>query len=177
MENVFKKSNENYSFAWENFGNIKEGRGELGEEMPILVYRLVMFTMYEILVRKSGEDFAKGCLRDGGYLAGSEFTHNELDTSLPPADFIHELQRKLEIYKIGVLHMESIDNDENEIVLTVSQDLNCSGFPITKETMRTYTEGFLEGAIETYTGKPYNVTGINCWVSGVRMCRFTINPK
>ena len=29
-----------HSFSWDRLGDIKEGRGDLGEEVPVLVYRL-----------------------------------------------------------------------------------------------------------------------------------------
>ena len=49
MENVFKKMVSHNTFTWENIGNIKEGHGDLGESMPVLVYRLMQYTMLDVL--------------------------------------------------------------------------------------------------------------------------------
>jgi predicted hydrocarbon binding protein len=57
-------------------------------------------------------------------------------------------------------------------VLTVGQDLDCSGLPMTNETVCFYDEGFIAGILETYTGKKYDVREIDCWANGDRVCRF-----
>ena len=59
-------------------------------------------------------------------------------------------------------------------IVTVSEDLDCSGLPITGETVCDYDEGFIEGIFETYTGKKFQVKEIDCWSTGDRTCRFTI---
>jgi len=72
MENVFMNPSSHGRFQWENLGNIKEGRGDLGEEMPVLVYRLMQFTMLDVLARDLGQDKANDVLRAAGHLAGTE---------------------------------------------------------------------------------------------------------
>jgi predicted hydrocarbon binding protein len=68
--------------------------------------------------------------------------------------------------------MEKLDNETGEIVLTVGEDLDCSGLPVTGETVCSYDEGFLAGVLEAYTGTAYNVREVDCWASGARVCRF-----
>ena len=172
MANVFKKGNKHSTFSWDSLGDIKEGRGDLGEEMPVLVYRLMQFTMFDVLHRKFGLEKANECLRDAGFLAGTEFTRNALDTSVPFETFVANLQQALQDLKVGILRIESIDNKSNEITMTVSQDLDCSGLPISEETVCTYDEGFIAGIMEAYDGKPYTVREVDCWASGDRVCRF-----
>lgn len=46
--------------------------------------------------------------------------------------------------------------------VTVSEDLDCSGLPITGTTVCDYDEGFLSGILEVYTGKPFQVKEIDC---------------
>ena len=60
--------------------------------------------------------------------------------------------------------------------LTVSEDLDCSGLPIYGETVCNYDEGFIAGIFYVYTGKEFNVKEIDCWSTGDRTCRFTVNP-
>ena len=172
MENVFMRADWHGEFNWANLGDIKEGRGDLGEEMPVLVYRLMQFTMLDRLVKELGIEKANELLRAAGHLAGLEFSRNVLDLNVDFETFLAELQKALREYKIGILRMESFDLETGEILLTVGQDLDCSGLPITDETVCTYDEGFIAGIMEAYTGKPYTVREIDCWASGDRVCRF-----
>lgn len=86
--------------------------------------------------------------------------------------FISELQAKLQELKIGVLRIESVDEETGRIILTVSEDADCSGLPVLGETVCNYDEGFLSGILSVYTGKPYSAIEIDCWATGDRVCRF-----
>jgi len=172
MENVFKKINDHGTFTWAGLGNIKEGRGNLGETMPVLVYRLMQFTMLDVLTREFGREKGNRCLYDAGYLAGTEFARNVLNLKVDLNTFIANLQKTLEELKIGILRVETIDSKAEEIVLTVAEDLDCSGLPITGETVCDYDEGFISGLLKAYTGKLYTVKEIDCWATGDRVCRF-----
>ena len=68
--------------------------------------------------------------------------------------------------------MEHFHEESGEIVLTVGEDLDCSGLPVTGEEVCTYDEGFLAGILEAYTGSEYHVREIDCWANGNRTCRF-----
>jgi len=172
MENVFKKDGSHGVFSWGNLGNIKEGRGNMGEEMPVLVYRLMQFTLLDVLTKEFGRERANHFIREAGHLAGVEFSKNVLDLKVDFDTFVANLQQTLEKLKVGILRMESIDEKIGEIILTVAEDLDCSGLPITDETVCDYDEGFIAGILSTYTGKVYNVREIDCWSSGDRVCRF-----
>ena len=53
MKNIFEVSLEShYQFEWDKLGNIKKGREHLGEEMPVLVYRLLEYSMNDVLLKK-----------------------------------------------------------------------------------------------------------------------------
>jgi predicted hydrocarbon binding protein len=75
--------------------------------------------------------------------------------------------------KIGVLRIESMTPGAEKIVLTVDEDLDCSGLPETDFEICVYDEGFLAGILENFTGKDYLVKEIDCWCTGDRTCRFT----
>ena len=172
MDNIFMKTKKHMDFAWENLGDIKSGRGDLGEEMPVIVYRLMQYTMLDVLSKAYGLDAANEFFRQAGFLAGTEFAKNVLDLAVDLNLFVAGLQRALEEFKIGILRMEAFDPATGEIVLTVGQDLDCSGLPITNENVCIYDEGFISGILETYTGKKYDVREVDCWASGNRVCRF-----
>ena len=173
-ENIFMKSGNGHEvFAWETLGDIKEGRGDLGENMPVIVYRLMQFTMLDILSKAYGLEKANLFFKDAGFLAGTEFAKNILNLDSDFNTFAADLQKALEDLKIGILRIESLEDDGNKLVLTVGQDLDCSGLPITNENVCIYDEGFIAGILTTYTGKEYDVKEVDCWASGDRVCRFT----
>ena len=177
MENVFIKSKKHENFFWDNLGNIKEGRGDLGEEMPVIVYRLMQYTMLDVLSKAHGLDQANEYFRQAGFLAGTEFAKNILDLKVDFNTFVANLQEALKDLKIGILRMEAFDPDNGNIVLTVGQDLDCSGLPITNENVCIYDEGFISGILEAYTGRKYDVREVDCWANGDRVCRFNGTAK
>jgi predicted hydrocarbon binding protein len=170
--NIFKRDATLHEFSWDNLGDVKEGRGDLGEDMPVLVYRLMQYTMLDILTKDFGADKANEYFRRSGYLAGQEFSKNVLDLTVGLDKFLANLVDALKQYRIGILRMEAFDPDTGNMVLTVGQDLDCSGLPITNETVCNYDEGFIAGILNAYTGKNYEVSEIDCWANGDRVCRF-----
>jgi predicted hydrocarbon binding protein len=172
VENVFLEGSTHNNFAWENLGDIKEGRGDLGEEMPVLVYRLMQYTMLDVLTKAYGAEKANEYFRDAGFLAGTEFARHTLDLEVNFDTFLENLKDSLAALKIGILRMEDFDAETGNIVLTVAQDLDCSGLPVTNENVCNYDEGFIAGILEAYTGKKYVVREVDCWANGDRVCRF-----
>ncbi len=173
MENVFQSAPTHNKFKWANLGDIKKGRGDLGEEMPVLVYRLMQFTMLDVLTREYGMERANELWREAGFLAGTEFAKNTLDLSVDLDTFVANLHQTLADMKIGILRLEAFDADTGNLVLTVGQDLDCSGLPVTDETVCFYDEGFIAGILEAFTGTKYVVKEIDCWANGDRVCRFS----
>lgn len=105
-------------------------------------------------------------------MAGTEYAKNVLDMNVDFDMFVANLQKSLKELKIGIVRLEAIDPDTGKIILTVGQDLDCSGLPVTNENVCVYDEGFIAGILEVYTGKKYQVREIDCWASGDRVCRF-----
>ncbi|HBT95180.1 MAG TPA: 4-vinyl reductase [Coriobacteriia bacterium] len=173
MENVFQTASSHNKFKWENLGDIKQGRGDLGEEMPVLIYRLMQFTMLDVLTHEYGMERANELWRDAGFLAGTEFAKNVLDLNVDLDTFVANLHQTLSDMKIGILRLESFDTATGNLVLTVGQDLDCSGLPVTDETVCFYDEGFIAGILEAFTGTKYDVKEIDCWANGDRVCRFS----
>ncbi|MGL5258992.1 MAG: V4R domain-containing protein [Lachnospiraceae bacterium] len=170
MANIFMKESHN-EFSWEKLGDIAEGRNSLGEEMPVLVYRLLQYCVNDILYKECGEEKANEIFHKAGHLAGMEFAKNVLPLDVEFDLFVAKLQETLKELKIGIMRIEEIDSN-NAIILTIAEDLDCSGLPPTDEVVCTYDEGFLSGILEAYTGKNYEVREIDCWASGDRVCRF-----
>lgn len=74
--------------------------------------------------------------------------------------------------KIGVFRIEDINESTGKIILTVSEDADCSGLPVLGETVCNYDEGFIAGILSTYSGKNYEAIEVDCWATGDRVCRF-----
>jgi len=171
MNDIFNKS-ERGRFVWEQIGDIKLGRGNLGEEMPVLLYRLMQFTMMDALREKYGTEAADDIIRTAGFKAGVEFTNNCMNLELDFDSFISSLQETLKNLKVGILRVEYADVDKGKFIFTVSEDLDCSGLPIIGETVCMYDEGFIAGILETYTKNEFDVKEVDCWATGDRTCRF-----
>jgi len=159
-------------FSWEKLGDIKKGRGDLGVDMPVLVYRMMQFTLLDVLSKAHGTDNANSYFKDAGFLAGTEFAKNVLDLNTDFDSFVVDLKKSLESLKLGILKIEKYESISGKLVLTVEQDLNCSGLPVTNENVCIYDEGFITGILNAYTGKLYNVREVDCWASGEQVCRF-----
>ena len=171
MFNIFEEFDEN-KFSWDSIGNVIDGRKNLGEEMPVFIYRLFQFTIKDEIAKKFGNEATVEVFRNAGKLAGFEFANHMLDLSLPFNEFIAQFQKTLEECKIGILRIEKFDEETGEATLTIGEDLDCSALPITGETVCNYDEGFLAGILKEYTKKDYIVTEIDCWATGSRVCRF-----
>ena len=167
-----KKTLDIDTIFWDSLDEIKKGRISLGEEMPVIVYRLMLYSMRDALSKDFGEEKARRFLYESGHIAGMDFSRNTLDLDLSFRDFTSNLQKTMRMYKIGILRMESLNEDSGEIVLSILEDLDCSGLPIRGKTVCDYDEGFIAGILEVYTGKPYNVREVDCWATGSRACRF-----
>lgn len=154
-----------------------DGRENLGEEIPIAVYRLLEYSLREELAEQFGKETQIRVFQNAGYRAGQYFAKMNLDLSLPFSEFAAQLQSKLEIFKIGVLRIEKMDEDTGSIILTVSEDADCSGLPTLGETVCNYDEGFISGILTAYTGNPYTAVEIDCWATGDRVCRFRAEVK
>ncbi|NDV80670.1 V4R domain-containing protein [Bacteroides sp. 51] len=168
---------EEYNFSWNQLGDIAEGRPNLGNKTNVAVYRLMQYTMRAVLEKEYGDERTRELLVMAGRLAGREFCKNVLDTTLPLNKFIAQLDKALVDLSIGILRVEKSDPENLRFTVTVSEDLDCSGLPIKGVTVCDYDEGFIEGIFHVYTGRDFIVKEIDCWTTGERTCRFTINPR
>jgi uncharacterized protein len=163
-----------YNFNWSDLGDLAEGRPNLGEETSVVVYRLMQYTFKDVFSKAIGKQRTEELFVQAGLLAGKEFCNNFLDTSLSFDAFIADLKDKLVALKVGILRIEEADLDQLHFVLTVSEDLDCSGLPIFGESVCDYDEGFIAGILNRYTGKNFLVQEIDCWATGDRTCRFEV---
>ncbi len=166
-------SDRKYAFFWGLLGDLQEGRPHLGSTTRLEIYRLMQFTLRDVLERRLGTDAADGFFREAGFLAGKEFYENVIGRQSDPGVFVQRLQNAMKEMGIGLLRMEEADLDEMKFVLTVSEDLDCSGLPETGYEVCVYDEGFIAGLLEGFAGRKFTVKEIDCWCTGDRTCRFS----
>ena len=164
------------SFEWESIGDLQIGRPNLGNITSVTVFRLFQFSIRYVLEERFGVDEADAILRRAGRLAGKEFAATQLDRRRAPEEFIADAIAKMEEMRIGVLRAEKSDLQRMEFTLTVSEDLDCSGVPVTGRPICSFDEGFIAGIFERFSGRPFEVKEIDCWATGAKTCRFTVRP-
>ncbi len=161
-------------FSWDRLGDIREGRPNLGQLVPVSVYRLLQYTMRDVLSQRLGDAQARAVFVQAGRVAGEEFCRHLLDTARNIDGFMAQLQLVLRDLSMGVMRVETMDTEKMEFIITVAEDLDCSGLPVSDETVCEYDEGFLAGIFSVYLGREVRVREIDCWASGERVCRFEV---
>jgi len=161
-----------YQFSWDLLGDLKEGRPNLGPLVSTEVYRLMQFCFRDVLEKNYGSEVADKLFYETGLLAGKQFYQNAMDKPKDFGDFVNLLQLILVEKGIGILRMENVDFEQGKFVLSISEDLDCSGLPELDHEICVYDEGFIAGLLECFTGKRFKVKEVDCWCTGDRTCRF-----
>lgn len=161
-----------YAFRWELLGDIQAGRPNLGPTTRLEVYRLMQYTMRDVIEQRYGSQATDEIFYAAGLLAGKEFYDHWIGKCRDFDDFVQRLQEVLRDLQIGILRIEQADLRQGIFTLTVSEDLECSGLPELDTEICTYDEGFIRGLLESFTGKNFSVKEIDCWCTGDRTCRF-----
>ncbi len=173
---MFKEERQESAFEWTQLGQINLGRPNLGFKTDVGVYRLMQFTLRDVLIRRYGVAEADRVFYEAGETAGRHFYQNLITKRGSFAEFVAELQDVLKDLGIGILRVEKGDTEKLTFTLTVAEDLDCSGLPTCGEQICTYDEGFISGLLAAHTGQKFKVKEVDCWCSGDRVCRFDVRP-
>jgi uncharacterized protein len=173
MEEKVMEPKRKYAFAWELLGNVELGRPHLGPATRLEVYRLMQFCFRDIMERWLGTEKTDQLFYDAGQLAGQQFYQNMMGGISDFDEFIRRLQSTFKEMGIGIVRVEQADLEKGSFVITVSEDLDCSGLPELDYEICIYDEGFIAGLLESFTGKKFIVKEVDCWCTGDRTCRFT----
>lgn len=174
---MFKEPRQGPILQWNMLGDIDIGRPNLGLTMYVRDYRLMQYTLRDVLVAEFGPKKADEIFYKAGESAGKAFYRNVLKKDRDFNAFIADLQEKLKEAKIGILKVEKADMKTMQFTLTVAEDLDCSGIPICDERICTYDEGFFRGVLFEQTEVEYRVREVDCWGTGARVCRFEAIPE
>lgn len=169
-------SKRNYEFNWDIIGDLQEGRPNLGENVNLVLYRLMQYTFRDAAEQRFGTEVCDQLFYDAGKIAGVFFFKHYMTEfkDLPLSGFVAELQRVLKELGVGILRVEKADPESGNFVLTVAEDLDCSGLPDIGIEVCNYDEGFIAGIFNKYTGDDYKAKEVDCWASGDRTCRFEV---
>lgn len=173
---MFKEPRHESLFDWKMLGDITAGRPNLGGTMDVAVYRLMQFTLRDVIIQAFDPATADRLFYQAGERAGQEFFRNLVTQKNDFPAFVKELQELLSALKIGILRIEQADLEGMRFTVTVAEDLDCSGLPMSGETICTYDEGFLSALFQAFTGRPFVAKEVDCWCSGDRVCRFDVHP-
>ncbi len=173
---MFKEERTKSHFNWSMLGDIKEGRPNLGNKTTVDTYRLMQFTLRDVLIKHVGVKKSDEIFFEAGERAGRELYKNVITKKETFNEFIADLQETMKTLGIGLLRIESADMKNLIFTLTVAEDLDCSGLPVCDEEICTYDEGFIKGVLSEHTGRNFHVKEIDCWCSGDRVCRFHVKP-
>ncbi|MCL2639525.1 MAG: hypothetical protein FWD53_01640 [Phycisphaerales bacterium] len=160
-----------------NVNTTPEISAKLGNKIHLIFYRMLQYTIRDAAERRIGTEACNQLYYEAGELAGIFFFDNFLASfkALPLNDFVRELQRILKDLEVGILRIEKADVEKGEFILTVSEDLDCSGLPDLGIEVCNYDEGFIAKIFDKYTGAVFKAKEVDCWCSGDRTCRFAVN--
>ncbi len=142
----------------------------------IEVYRLFQYTLRDVLEQNYGTEEADRLLYQAGFLAGRELCGKFVGHCNSLDEFVKKVETLLIELKIGVLRIEEMEQDTARFVLSVAEDLDCSGLPDRGHAVCNYDEGFIAGLLEFQTGRSFRVKEVDCWCTGDRTCRFEAAP-
>ncbi|MEJ2661866.1 MAG: hypothetical protein P8Z73_14235, partial [Desulfobacteraceae bacterium] len=75
---MFKEERDEAQFEWSMLGDIEKGRPNLGPMVNITVYRLMQYTLRDILIRDFSVEDADKIFFEAGKKAGAEYCRNLL---------------------------------------------------------------------------------------------------
>src|SRR5512137_1239523 len=114
---MFKEERDTSLFDWSMIGNITDGRPNLGSTMDVAVYRLMQFTLRDVIIQEFDTKTADRIYFKAGELAGREVFRNLITNKKDFGAFIKELQELLTALKIGILRVEKSDLEKMEFTL------------------------------------------------------------
>jgi predicted hydrocarbon binding protein len=166
-----------YEFSWDLIGDIKEGRPNLGTDVDLELYRLMQFTLRDTIEQLHGTEEADHIFREAGKVAGKYFYEKYIHPVSSVDEFVSKTQKLLKEKKLGILRVEEALLDQGKILLTVDEDLDCSGLPELDYETCIYDEGFIAALFQSFTQQVWSAKEIDCWCTGARTCRFLVTKS
>lgn len=167
-----------YAFTWDVIGmDLGRARPNLGDSTRVEVYRLLQFTLRDVIEQHYGTESVDILFREAGALAGKNFFERYCKDAQDLSSLVKIVQDRFKELGIGIFRVEISDPANKRFSVTVDEDLDCSGLPDTSDHICVYDEGFIKGILDSFTGDSYSVQEVDCWCSGARTCRFSASAE
>jgi hypothetical protein len=106
---MFKEERDESQFEWSMLGDIEEGRPNLGPLVHVSVYRLMQYTLRDMLIRDFGVQKTDEIFFEAGKKAGQEYYKNVLTDVKDLNGLFADLQRTLKELGIAIFRVESAE--------------------------------------------------------------------
>ncbi len=148
------------------------GRPNLGDSTNVALYRLLKFSLRDAIEQECGTETTDKIMYEAGRIAGRAFYGKFLADAGSLGEFAKRLQDLCLQLRLGVVRFEKADPQSGYFMITVEEDLDCSGLPDTGKETCVYDEGFIASLLENFTRKKFQAREVDCWTTGGRTCRF-----
>jgi predicted hydrocarbon binding protein len=173
---LFKYTGKEFTVETVNTKDVRDILPKWGDLINLIPYRMLQYTVRDTAEQRVGTEACDTLFYEAGEIAGEFFFEYFLKKykGLSVNEFAGELQRVLKELGVGILRVEKADVENGSFVLTVSEDLDCSGLPDLGIEVCNYDEGFIAGIFYNYIGVAFTAKEVDCWCSGDRTCRFSV---
>jgi len=152
-----------YEFNWDIIGDLQEGRPNLGDQVSLILYRLMHYTFHEVTTKTFGEAESNKLFREAGTVAGKFFFEHFLQEykNLPKEGFLEEFRAVLDKHGVRFLRVDSVDTEKEMLSLSIATRIDGIGPNLIEMDDYYYDAGFAEGVLSKYTGKNFGTTTVN----------------
>ena len=146
-------------------------RPELGEEVPILIFRAFRVYAGEYLKNTIGEKGALVLFQNAGRELGKELGARLRDEKLE--SYLSKVQSFVKDTKVGLLVVEEMDKEK--AVLRLDECITCAGMPNIGARICHFEAGFVAGVFESFLGRKVRATETKCNAMGEETCEVTVS--
>jgi uncharacterized protein len=168
---------ERYSLSWEDLGDVRVGRPNLGPNTTVMFYRLMQMSLATELAVRLGREQAGEVIKAAGDMAGRLVYGRFLGDCDDMPSLVRELTRFLRENNVGILRVEDADEEARQFAFTIREDLDCSGTPNDGRFKCKFDEGFVAGILGGFFDRDMAVDEVECWGRGQTTCRFVARPS
>jgi len=152
-----------YEFNWDIIGDLRTGRPNLGDQVNLLLYRLMQSTFHEVALKTFGGEESNKLFREAGKIAGTFFFEYFLQNykDLPMDDFLEKFRAALNEHGIRFLRIDSVDTGTETCTLSVATGIDGTALNLVKIDDYHYDAGFAEGVLCKYTDRNFRAATVN----------------
>ncbi len=151
----------------------KTERKELGDEIPIIIFRAFRIYSGEYLKDIVGEKGTVALFQNAGRELGKSLGEKLKASSLE--SFLDNVSAFMREEKIGILIVDRAN--EKGGVLKIDECITCYGFPNIGSRICHFEAGLIGGIFESFTGKKVKVVETKCNANGEGICEVSIEVK